>query len=358
MRRLQAALAQLAEANRSLFRLPKGPGPRGWIALRAALSIGLPFGVLTLLGYQGLGLQAAAGAFVALYSAGLKAGERAKVLPFVALTLLTSAALGVLLAPWEVWLLTGLVVVACVTAALTFAFRLGPPGTVFFVLIYGMAANITAVVDGERINDPWVFLAVLTGGALFSYLLALMPLLRRVERAKPVKPLRELLPGPWMGRDEQVLLVRIVVASIAGAVLTALLLDPHRAYWTVTSAVAVIGLSATRTYSLGRGLHRTVGTLAGSVLYMGLAAISQHALLLVLVITALQFIIEIFVVRNYALALMFITPLVLLITGAAAGNADHFGTASERVLDTALGTVIAIATVFFHSKDPRLPEGK
>lgn len=343
----------VVQAVRSLVQLPPGPGPRLAIAVRAAVSIAVPFGVLTLLGHEGIGLQTAAGAFVALFAAGAAAGERAKVLPIVGAALLACAALGTILTPWP-WLLTaGLVVVAVGSAALAFAYRLGPPGPVFFVLIFGLAANITGVVDGERITPPSTFLCALAGGMVFSYLVALTPLVRRSERERPVRPLREVLPGPWLGRGEQQLVLRIALVAVLGAAISVWLLDPHRAYWTVSAGVAVVGLSAVRLHSFGRGLHRTVGTVLGAAVYLAIAPLAQVPIALVLLFPLLQFMIEIVVVRNYALALVFITPLVLLLTSAATGNADLFGTAGERVLDTLIGSLIAMLTGFVHRKrDP------
>ncbi len=341
---------------RSLFELPPGPDPRYWIATRAALSMGAPLGLLTLLGYESLGLQTAAGSFVALFAASAGAAERAKVLPVVGGILLLCAGLGVLLAPWPALLVTGLVVVAILTSGLAFAFRIGPPGAVFFVLVYGLAGNITTEVDGVRLNSPTAFLVAIMAGMLFAYLVALTPLLRRTERARDVRPLRELLPGPWVGPGEIELIARIAVASIVGALVTALLLDPHRAYWTVAASVAVVGLSTARSYSLTRGLHRMTGTLLGAVVYLVIAPLSEHPILLVLVFTVLQFIIEVVVVRNYALALVFITPLVLLLVGAAMGGGDHFASAGERVIDTVVGSLIAILTVLIHRPRRSLPE--
>jgi hypothetical protein len=335
---------------RSLFALPPGLAPRRWIATRAALSIGVPFGALTLLGHEGIGLQAAAGAFVALFFASAGAAERAKALPIVGAALLACAALGVALSPWPWLLAAGLVAVAVCSSALAFAFRVGPPGPVFFVLSYGLSANITAVVDGSRITDPWTFLAAITGGALFSYLVALTPLLRRAERSRPVRPLRELLPGPWLGAGERELILRIAVVAVLGTLATVALLDPHRAYWTVSAGVAVIGLTPSRGSSVVRGLHRTVGTLLGAALAVALAPLSTIPLLLVALLMLLQFGIELVVVRNYALALVFITPLVLLITAAATGTADVTGAAWERVIDTAIGSVLAVVTGLVHRR--------
>lgn len=338
----------------SLFALPQGPGPRGGIALRAAISIGGPMAALTLAGHEAVGLQTAAGAFVALYSTHLRARERARVLPIVGAYLIVCAALGVLAGGSELLLLIGLVLVSSVSSALAFAFRLGAPGPVFLVLTYGLAGSITGVGDsGQRHNDPLTFMLAITGGVIFSCLVACTPLLRRRERTRPARPLSEVLPGPWLGPGERVLTLRITLAALIGTAVTAAFFDPQRAYWTVCASIAVVGLSAVRSYSIGRGLHRTVGTLLGAALYLAIAPLGAQPLLLVALLMTLQFGIEFVVVRNYALALVFITPLVLLLTGAAIVGSDHVTTATERVIDTAIGSAIAIATAALHGRGGR-----
>lgn len=336
----------------SLLTLPPGPAPRFWIAVRAAVSIGAPFGVLVLLGHEDIGLQTAAGAFVALFFASAGAVERAKALPVVGGALFVCSALGAVLSPWPWLLAAGLVAVAVVASACCFAYRVGPPGPVFLVLSYGLAASITGVVDGERITDPLSFLAAVAGGSLFSYLVALAPLLLRSERRRPARTLRQLMPGPWLGPGERRLILRIAVVSALGALVSMVLLDPHRAYWTVSAGVAVVGLTPSRGYSLGRGLHRTVGTLLGAGLAVALAPVAANPLLLVALLMLLQFGIELVVVRNYALALVFITPLVLLITAAATGTVDVAGAAWERLLDTMVGSALAILTGLLHRREP------
>jgi len=62
---------------------------------------------------------------------------------------------------------------------------------------------------------------------------------------------------------------------------------------------------------------------------------------LALLLMALQFMVEVVVIRNYGLALVFITPLALVI--AAQGNvADVGATIVERIVDTVIGAVIAV----------------
>lgn len=329
--------------------MPSAP-PRYGIAIRAAIAMGLPLVALTLLGRPEVGLQMAPGAFTVLFAAGATPRERAKVLPFVVLLLVANATVGALLAPSPWTFALGLVLATIIAATVTFAFRLGPPGAIFFVLMYGLSANITRVEDGERNSDPVVFLLALTAGAVFAYVISIVPILSPRVRSMPARPLRELLPGPWLGRDERTLMARIAIAAVVGTTVSMFWLDGIHAYWTVAASVAVIGLSADKTYSLQRGLHRTIGTILGAGLYVVLAPLGDNLVILIVLLTALQFVIELVVVRNYALALIFVTPLVLLITAATTTSGDLMSTALERVLDTVIGATIAIATSFLHRK--------
>lgn len=339
-----SARNELVAALRSLVTFAPGPGSRGWIAARAALSMGLPLAALTLSGYPGLGLQVSTGGFLALFFAGNAASERARTLPFIAVALGACAALGAWLAPAPWLAATGLIAVAVVTSALAFAFRVGPPGPMFFTLVYGLAGMITAARDADRGTEPLAFLLAFGCGLLFSYLVALTPLLLPARRAIRPRPLRELLPGPWLGAGERWLVVRVAAVATIGTVVSMIWVDPSRAYWTVAAGIAVIGLSTVPNHSFARGLHRTLGTLVGAAVYLLIAPLAQLPWAFVLLLPALQFVIELVVVRNYGLALVFITPLVLFIAGAATGSSDHFATALERLVDTAFGSALAMVS--------------
>ena len=340
----RGAVQVLVAALRSLVELAPGPGKRHWIALRAALSMGVPLALLTLVGRPDLGLQVSAGAFLALFFAGNPATERARALPVIGAVLLACAAAGSVLAavPWLS--AVGLVFVAVLASAFAFAYRVGPPGPVFFVLVYGLAGQITAVREGARSVEPVALLAALACGLAFSYLVALVPLARERKRLVHARPLREIMPGPWLGRGEWFLVLRVFLVAAIGTVVSVLWLDPARAYWTVAAGVAVIGLSTVPNHSFARGLHRTLGTLVGAAVYLVIAPLAELPWAFVLVLPALQFVIELVVVRNYGLALIFITPLVLFIVGAATGSADHASAAVERFVDTAFGSALAMAS--------------
>lgn len=333
----------------SLFAFGPSHGPRWPIGLQAALGIAAPIAVMTLIGRPALGFVAASGAFTVLFAGSSPVRERAKIQPFVAAALIVSAALGVLAAP-SAWLTTiGVIVVAVGSAALAFGFRLGPPGPLFFVLEFGLSSHIaaTAPIGG------WTYLAAFAAGCAFSYLVSVSALVLPRARAAGSRPLRELLPGPSLDADARMLLLRVVLVSVVGAALS-LLVDPNRSYWIVGGAVAVIGVAAARRAAFQRGLHRMVGTVVGSGVYALIALLHPRGLWIALLLGVLQFAIELVVVRHYAFALAFITPLVLLLTGAASGEIGDMAIALERIVDTVVGAALGALSGFLH---PRVHRG-
>lgn len=329
----------------SLFAFAPSRGPRWPLAIQAALGIAAPTALMTLLGQPALGYIAASGAFTVLFAGSAPVVERARILPFVAAGLITCAILGALVAGNALLVSVGVVVVAIASAALAFGFRLGPPGPLFFVLVFGLSAHVLA----SGAVDPLTYLAAFSGGCLFSFLVALAPLVRPRVRALPARPLRELLPGPRLTADSRLLLLRVAIVAVIG-VLLGLVIDPERTYWVVGSAVAVIGVAAARRAAFERGLHRMLGTIIGAGLYIALSLLHPAGVWLAVLLGALQFTIELVVVRHYALALVFITPLVLLLTGAATGAIGSVDVALERIVDTVVGAALGAASGVLHAR--------
>ena len=92
-----------------------------------------------------------------------------------------------------------------------------------------------------------------------------------------------------------------------------------------------------------------IGSLLGVLLYGVILLINPQGIWLVLTVLVLQFGIEVVVMRNYGLALMFITPLALTIASIG-HNVDMIATIQARVLDTLIGIVIALLVFFVFEK--------
>ena len=341
----ERARAEARHVARSLASFGPSRGRRWPLALQAGLAMAVPIVVLALLGYERLALLAATGAFTVIYGGWLRPRERARFAPLVSLALFACAAAGTLAAGGGVVaVLVGVLMLTVASAAVVGWVSLGPPGPVFFVLVFGLSAQVTGVHDGARAVDPWIYLAVVAGSSVFACLLVAAPLLVPRYRAEPARPLRDLFPRRW-GAVARTFTERAAIVGIVG-VAAAAIVDPHRSYWIVCAGIAVVGMPVGRRDAATRGIHRTVGTIVGAALYLALAFLPLPVWALGIVLGLLQFVIELVVVRHYALALVFITPLALLIIGTATGDAGSMPLAFERVVDTlvgaAVGTVAAL----------------
>ena len=114
-------------------------------------------------------------------------------------------------------------------------------------------------------------------------------------------------------------------------------------YW--AQIAAVVPLSAPgRPAQVERGLHRVVGSTLGIITTGFLLSFPAEAWQLVVWVVILQFLAEMYVLRNYALALLFITPLALLMVQLA--HPQPVGAMLQaRVLETAIGVAVGIGFV-------------
>jgi uncharacterized membrane protein YccC len=123
----------------------------------------------------------------------------------------------------------------------------------------------------------------------------------------------------------------------------ALVLQLERAYWVPVSCIAVMqGASLRAVWT--KQAHRIIGTALGLLLTWGLLALPLGPWSISFAMTLLAFVIETLVVRHYGLAVIFITPLTILLA-----EASHIGLGTSeailwaRLLDTALGAVVGVA---------------
>lgn len=317
--------------------------PVRWpIAVGAGLAIGVPIAILTLLGQPQLGLIASTGGFTALYLSNRSRRERAVLLPIIALGLVVAAAIGAAVA-WSVVLsLVTLLVLTVAGSIVLLGFGAGPPGGLFFMLVAGASIRLVAPpkLDGVGLSGGLVIGLVAIGAAI-AYLIVIAPLLipavrrRDLDAHRNRQRLRFDLSG-----DIRVIIIRLAVAS-AIAVAVSSPLGVHRTYWVLLTVIAILQNGRRLRLTALRGIHRVVGTIVGLGLFALVLLWGPKGLLLALLLAALQFIVELVVIRNYGLALIFITPLALTI--ASQGDPGDVGTVvATRVVDTLLGAAIAL----------------
>jgi uncharacterized membrane protein YccC len=150
----------------------------------------------------------------------------------------------------------------------------------------------------------------------------------------------ELLMGRRAGGPEHravlaVPAVRMVLGTgIAGGLAVAGGLQ--HSYWASISAAAVLHSVNLRT-TAQRAVQRTLGTVIGLLLALGVLSTDPEPVALACVIVLLEFLLEYFVPRNYGLGVVFLTPLALLMSDLAAP-----APAGELVADRVLGSVLGI----------------
>jgi hypothetical protein len=144
-----------------------------------------------------------------------------------------------------------------------------------------------------------------------------------------------LRPGsPEIGRALRVL----VGAFVAGLLGHGLHLG--HPYWATVAAAAVLQSTNLR-HTLHRAVQRGLGTVAGAVLAWGLLELHLPQAWVVAGIAVALFGGELMIMRNYALAMLFVTPLTLLLTSLA-GSPDDTVLISDRVVNTALGATLGV----------------
>ena len=158
-------------------------------------------------------------------------------------------------------------------------------------------------------------------------------------RPRPWELLRDALTP---GSPSRYVVARAGIAvCVAGFVASALGIE--HAYWAMSAAVLVVHQGFDWVRTLQRGFERMVGTCVGLGLAAVVLTLHPQGLWLVLIIATLQFIIEMLIVRNYALAAVFITPIALTIASGGHPVDDVGGLLFARGMDTLIGCSLALA---------------
>lgn len=127
---------------------------------------------------------------------------------------------------------------------------------------------------------------------------------------------------------------------LAGAI--AMVLGIDHAYWAMAAAVLVLHQGADRSRTLRRGSERLLGTWAGLGLAGAILLLHPQGLWLAPLLALLQFVIELLVVRNYALATVFITTAALTISSGT-HSVDIGRLLLARGTDTLIGCAVGVA---------------
>ena len=122
--------------------------------------------------------------------------------------------------------------------------------------------------------------------------------------------------------------------------------------------VAVVPLVAVgMANALTRAFQRVPGTLIGLVVAGVLPAAEPSGLVTIVIAVTLQVCAELFVARDYGLALLFITPLALLMIDLASPG-ESGPLLADRAIETLIGTGAALLTILLSELlTRRMPDG-
>ncbi|MBC5784222.1 FUSC family protein [Ramlibacter sp. USB13] len=322
----------LARELRELARINASNRP--WeMPLAAAAATALPVLIGAAFGELAHGLAASLGGLVFLHLPGTVLSHRMAWLMACAFGLISSYALGVLSNVYEPLTIPVLAVIAAVVTMVCRFYAVPPPGSLFFVMAAAIGAYTPASGAATVLQVGLVSLGcVLAVGIAFLYSLYL---------------LRRQAPGaaPKAVHDFDVVVTEpVLIGAFVGLSLAlAQALQLPRPYWVPVSCLAVIqGVTLRAVWT--RQVQRIIGTGLGVLLFWGVAALPLNAWTVAVAIFTLSFIIETLVVRHYGMAVVFITPLSILLAEAAhLGSIDAHVLMQARLLDTVLGCVVGLA---------------
>lgn len=303
------------------------------VAARAALSVAVPLLVLWIIGHQEWSIYAAFGAFTSLFGRNHVHLSRLQMQLSLALVLTATVVTGVLvgMSDYRDWLAVPIAaLVAGVASLLSDAQDWHPPGPLFPVFSFAACASLPS-----EPGDLAAAALVAGGSAAFAVVVGGLGSAWRVHR-RPDSAVRTSLRRVSFSLIAPRHAVRCTASCLlAGSVATGIGIG--HPYWAMVSAVVPLTHRDVRG-QLIRGAHRVVGTVAGLVLTAILLAFDPVGFALILVIVALQAGAELWVGRNYALALISITPLALLMTHLVVPTP-----ATTLLFDRGVETLIGVA---------------
>jgi len=328
-------------------------------ALRISLSLAAPLILLLVLGHLEWSLFASFGAFTSIYGRYQTTVTRVRQQVFIGILLTCCVALGAVIAAVfapdgaattgaaaHLHSLVTVVVgalVAGASAVLILVRGLKPAGPLFPVFA------TTAVASAPVSAPVWLAVVIALGAASWCVLLSR---LAQWTGEGPIGP-APVGTAPAVPRAERcVEFSRYALVALSGGGIATLTGLPSP-YWAQVASVVPLSAPGHRA-QVERGLHRIVGTAIGVLVTAFLLSFPAQPWQTLIWVVLLQFLAELFVLRNYALALTFITPLALLMVQLA-NPRPAVPLLLARVAETAIGAAVGIVAVLVSVSLARRP---
>lgn len=322
-------------------------------ALRVALSVAVPSLLLLAAGHTNLIIYAVFGALTGMYGRLEPHQLRLRHQGQGALVLLSGVAVGVTLSINHIhswWLVAVEATLAGVGSVYSDRVRLKPNGPFFGILALGACASVPTAV-------PWyTAMLIAAGSSVFSILIGFSGWLRL--RSWEPGATRSIPPRSAARRRELSVHAARYALAVGAAGTVGVISGTGHPHWAMAAAAVPLA-GADLPSSVRRGVHRIVGTLLGlavtavvlisgpwtlSALYPALQEPAQRAVVLALLVILFQFATELFMTRHYGLAMVWFTPVILLITQLASPIEPRV-LILERAVETLVGSLLGILVV-------------
>ncbi|MCL9770305.1 FUSC family protein [Flavobacterium sp. HXWNR69] len=299
----------------------------------AAICVGFPLFLGYIFNAIPMGLLASLGGLVILYyQPNLSFASRMITLLFCSLGFVFSLGIGLSFSfnPFASSISLGLF--AMLIHWLTTYFKIKPPGNFFFIMIASVASCQEFHVDVIPEKIGFLFL-----GTMLACFFALLHSLLLIQNEIPsLAFVIQIKKGKFVSLIDSVIVGFFIFISFV----IGYLFKIQNPYWIPISCLAIMqGISKQHVWE--RMVHRIMGTFIGIGLCWLILAFFKTPLTICISIFILQFLVEFLITRNYALAMIFITPMTILL--AEIGSSFTTNTeiiVSTRFLDIIIGSIL------------------
>jgi hypothetical protein len=311
---------------------------RPWhLAVLAAVCVGIPALIGAATDQFAVATLSSLGAMVILYLPKTRTAHRMVTLAMCSFGFMVCFAVGSLSSfnPYLAALALGVLSFGAIV--ITRYYRLPSPGSFFFILVSALAIYLPFDLGKWTSNIGMVAL----GGILSCALAFVYSVMTGAND----------LPATKVETDPQVnaiiLEAALVAFFIAFSYLFAIWLALPNALWVPISCAAILQ-GATYRMIWHRNVHRIVGTAIGMGVAWCLFSLQPNYWVLALSMIFFQFLVELLIVKNYGAAVIFITPLTVIMAEFTSVNMSTAVLLEHRLVDISIGSVIGIigGTVF------------
>jgi len=311
---------------------------RPWhIAVVAAICVGIPPLIGAALGQFAIATLASLGAMVILYLPKTRTAHRMVTMAMCSFGFMLCFSVGALSSFNPYTAALALAILSFGAIVITRYYCLPPPGSFFFILVSALAIYLPFDLAKLPANVGMVAL----GGMMACVIAFIYSLMTGANDL----PLSQFETDP---RVNAILLEGFLVAFFIGlSYLIAMWLQLANALWVPISCAAILQ-GATYRMIWHRNVHRIIGTVIGMGLAWCVFSIQPNYWHLALFMFVFQFLIEVLIVKNYGAAVIFITPLTVIMAEFTSANMSTDILLQHRLLDIFIGSSIGIigGTIF------------